>query len=414
MSILAAGSATCRAGSTRGADGGTGFSWSTAHDLAWSAGEPLSTMSKGLEAAVGSVLAKELRAVVPLPVVDTAAMDGFAVAGGGPWSVVGHVRAGDPSPGDLAPGQCLEVATGAVLPSTADAVVPYERAARNGSRVSGSSPAGQHVRRRGEDCAGGQLLVPAGQQVTPAVAGLAAGVGHDALEVVRAPVVGCLITGSEVITAGSPSAGEVRDAIGPILPGLTTDAGGVIGEVLRLRDEETELEAAIDAAACDVLVVSGGSSAGPADHLRRVLTRCAATVLVGGVACRPGHPQLLARLPDGRWVVGLPGNPYAALAAAMTILVPLLSTLAGHARPTPSIGRLAVPVTPHPHDTRLVPVRRAHGRLEPVGHDRSANLWGAALADALAVISPGDPTPCVQLLGLPGATIAAPARARRR
>jgi molybdopterin molybdotransferase len=205
-----------------------------------------------------------------------------------------------------------------------------------------------------------------------------------------------------VVGHGRPAAGQVRDAIGPMLPGLVNDAGGVVGGVHRVADEKDALEASLDAVAGDVVVVSGGSSAGPADHLRGLLEMRDAAVHVGSVASRPGHPQQLARLPDGRWVVGLPGNPNAALVSTMTLLVPLVTTLAGRPPPATRFGRLTTSVTPHARDTRLVAVRESDGGLEHVGHDRSGNLWGAALADALAVIPPGAPSTWVQVLQMPG------------
>ncbi|GGO64310.1 molybdopterin-binding protein [Nonomuraea cavernae] len=151
----------------------------------------------------------------------------------------------------------------------------------------------------------------------------------------------------------------------------------------------------------EVVVVCGASSRGPADHLRAVLADLGAETLVDGVAVRPGHPQLLARLPGGPLVAGLPGNPYAALGAALTLLVPVLDRLTGTERGRESAA-LAGPVRAHQHDTRLVAVRRTGGGAVPVGHDRPGSLWGAALADALAVVPPGWDGERVELLDLPG------------
>jgi molybdopterin molybdotransferase len=165
-----------------------------------------------------------------------------------------------------------------------------------------------------------------------------------------------------------------------------------------------------------VVVVCGASSKGPADHLREVLAGLGAEILVDGVAVRPGHPQLLARLPDGRLVVGLPGNPYAALVAALTLLVPALRTLAGEpeilgesavlvAPATPDASAVPAALTglvrPHATDTRMVAVRRCAQGVVPVGHDRPGSLWGAALADALAVVPSGWEGEPVELVTLP-------------
>ncbi|MFC5816603.1 molybdopterin-binding protein [Nonomuraea harbinensis] len=150
----------------------------------------------------------------------------------------------------------------------------------------------------------------------------------------------------------------------------------------------------------EVVVVCGASSRGPADHLRGVLGELGAEVLVDGVAVRPGHPQLLARLPGGTLVVGLPGNPFAALAAAMTLLVPVLRGMRGAGVRRES-SALAGAVRAHERDTRLVPVLRSGRGAIPVGHDRPGSLWGAALAEALAVVPPGWSGEQVELIELP-------------
>jgi molybdopterin molybdotransferase len=153
-----------------------------------------------------------------------------------------------------------------------------------------------------------------------------------------------------------------------------------------------------------VIVVCGASSRGPADQLRPALRELGAELVVDSVACRPGHPQLLGRLAGGTYVVGLPGNPYAALAAAMTLLVPLLGALAGRPAPVRTRARLTGPPRTDPARTRLVPVSvsvtAGGATAAPVGHDHPALLWGAAAADALAVLPPGGAAE-VDLLPLP-------------
>jgi molybdopterin molybdotransferase len=386
--------------------------WARAHALAAGAAAPLPAVRVPLKRARGRVLAAPLVARLPHPAFDTAAMDGYAVAGPGPWTVVGRVLAGR-APADgrpLGPGQAVEIATGAPVPAGAAAVLPYELALREGGRVTGAIAAGRHVRRRGEEFAAGRELLPAGTAVTPAVLGLAATLGCDALTVHGTPQVVVLITGDEVVRAGQPPVGRVRDALGPLLPGLVDWAGGVTRPVTHLPDGRAPLAAALDrltlpAARPDageeeagpgsgtdvpVIVVCGASSRGPADHLRPVLRELRAGLLVDSVACRPGHPQVLARLAGGAFVVGLPGNPFAALGAAATLLVPLLGALAGRTPRVPERARLAGPVRTDPARTRLVPVTVAGGLATPVGHDHPALLWGAAAADALAVLPPTD------------------------
>ncbi|MEV6238498.1 molybdopterin molybdotransferase MoeA [Lentzea sp. NPDC051838] len=419
--------------------------WNLARQTARSAAKPLEGLEVALPDALGLALASGVRALASQPTCDTSAMDGYAVSGAGPWVVVGRVAAGDPVPGVwLRGGEAFGVATGAPVPGGAELVVPVERCSVEGGWLretagvahpghgctgghphaaqvhSGShadaarrqhgAPAraiahpqpgthphpaaqlqpGKHIRRRGEDWSAGDELIPAGSLVSPAVLGLAAGAGHDTLLVHRRPRVAVIVTGDELLQAGPPRPGRVRDAIGPMLPGLLKKAD-LLGTT-HLRDDPDALADALTFDAADVLVTCGATSVGPADHLRRVLAELQAEILVSGVACRPGHPMLLAVLPDGRCVVGLPGNPFAALAAVLTLLNPLLDTLGGH-HPRPPITAWLDEVA-HPGDTRLIPVAGA----VPVGHDRPGSLWGAALADALAVVPPGHQGGEVELL----------------
>ncbi|WP_422770095.1 molybdopterin molybdotransferase MoeA [Plantactinospora sp. WMMC1484] len=384
--------------------------WPEARRHAREAARPLGRVRRPLSGTLGCTLAVPLVALSPLPAYDAAAMDGYAVAGPGPWQLTGRVLAGDPGrPTPLAPGEAVEIGTGAVVPAGADAVLRYERASRTGRTVDGAVEPGRHIRRRGEDCPAGHEVLPAGTVVNPVVLGLAASLGHDTLTVHRMPRVGTVLTGTELRTAGIPAAGQVRDAIGPMLPGLLRAAGAEPAWEIRIADDASTLVAALLRSDADVLVVCGATSAGAADHLRRALDTLAAEVPVRGVACRPGHPQLLAILPDGRFVVGLPGNPYAALAAVLTLLHPLLGRFAGRTEPPTLTARLAAPVIPHDRDTRLVPVVRIGSGALPVGHDRPGSLWGAAGADALAVVPPGWSGAEVELLPLPAAGNALPA-----
>ncbi|MGN9837900.1 molybdopterin molybdotransferase MoeA [Nonomuraea sp. H19] len=438
------------------------MSWESARAVAERAARPLEPLPVPLSEALGCRLAEPLAALVAVPGVDVAAMDGYAVAGAGPWRVVGRVLAGGAAyEGALRSGEGVEIATGAPVPVGTSAVLPYEQAdvvpppARAGGAppagpagvpqmrdaahpvwVDGPAEAGRHIRRRGEDIPEGTVVLGAGAVVTPVALGLAAALGHDALLVRPRPRVTVLVTGDEVVHEGLPAPGRVRDAIGPFLPGLAEWAVGRVTDTIRLSDGAAPLRTALttllptapppsgDIAVADVIVVCGASSKGPADHLRGVLGDLGADVLIDGVAVRPGHPQLLARLPGGPLVVGLPGNPFAALAASLTLLAPILRGLGGAGAragqepgaPTAAAGRepgapggvagkemsvLAGTVRAHPRDTRLVPVRRTGRGAVPVGHDRPGSLWGAALADALAVVPPGWTGERVELIELP-------------
>ncbi|GAB1824592.1 molybdopterin molybdotransferase MoeA [Herbidospora sp. RD11066] len=387
----------------RPAAGHSDLPWDRARRLAAAASLPLPEAEVPLSDACGRRLAAPLRALVALPGTDVSAMDGYAVGGPGPWLVVGNVLAGGaPFPRRPGPGEAVEIATGAPVPAGTVCVVPYEQVEHAGLLISGHCEPGRHIRRRGENVSEGTVVLTSGTTVTPAVLGLAAGLGHDTLWVRPRPVVSVLVTGDEVVDAGVPGPGLVRDAVGPMLPSLIASADGRALPVRHLPDGAEVLETAIRESGADVVVVCGASSKGPADHLRGVLGRLGAAVLVDGVAVRPGHPQALARLPGGRLVVGLPGNPFAALAAALTLLVPVLRALNGRPEPEGELSALTGAVRGHPRDTRLVPVWRSARGAIPVGHDQPGSLRGAAMADALAVVPPGWAGEPVELLALPG------------
>jgi molybdopterin molybdotransferase len=289
----------------------------------------------------------------------------------------------------LSDGEAAEIVTGAAVPAGASAVIRSEDAVRTGDVVDGPAEDGRHIRRAGEECLAGEQLMPAGVVVGPAVLGLAATVGLNRLTVIEPPVVSALITGDELVHRGTSGAGRVRDAIGPMVPGLVQRAGARLGGVAHLGDSREALASALADADGELVLVSGSSAAGPADHLRPVLTQLGAELVVDGVACRPGHPQALAKLPDGRLVLGLPGNPFAALVAFLTMGVAVISRMRG--LPLPTLTRAPVPggISCHPTSTRLVPVRLTPQGAVPLGHGGSAMLRGPALADALAVVDPG-------------------------
>ena len=359
-----------------------------------------------LAAALGAGLGEDLVSGLDVPSLDSAAMDGYAVCGSGPWTLRGRVLAGHAGAVDrLRAGEAVEVATGAVLPPGADSVLPQEQATLDGDGLQGRAEPGRHIRRRGETTPTGALVAERGTPVTPALLGLAAGLGRDTLPVLR-PVVHALVTGDEITRHGVPAPGMVRDAISPMLPGLVAWAGGTLTEITPVADERDALLGALEQArAADVIVVCGSASAGPADHLRGALGDAGARIRIDGVDCRPGRPQLLAALASGTTVVGLPGNPNAALVAALTLLVPLLSGIAGRRDPAHTGRRVRLAGGPRVRllGTSLVPVRVSGDLAVPVPHNGPADLRAAGVADGYAVLPPlSRGWGRVELVALPG------------
>lgn len=381
--------------------------WDRARAVAARAGRggPLAVVRLPLDRALGHVLAEPLAALTDLPSFDTSAMDGWAVAGPGPWTYEEGVSllAGvgeSPTAARLPDGTAVRIATGARTPADTTAVIRSEHAQVDEARalVSTRRPVvtGQDIRPRGQECRSGDRLVPAGTVVTPAVLGLAAAAGYDALPAVPRPRVDVLVLGDELLAAGLPHDGLIRDALGPMLGPWLRALGAEVSGPRRLGDDAEALREALTSSDADLIVTTGGTASGPVDHVHPVLAALGAELLVDGVAVRPGHPMLLARLsPDGPHLVGLPGNPLAAVSGLLTLAEPLLAGLAG--RPAQDAYRALVhaDVPGHPHDTRLVPVvhraGRAGGRdhVAPLRYNGPAMLRGIAAADGLAVVPAG-------------------------
>ncbi|WP_326811141.1 molybdopterin molybdotransferase MoeA [Streptomyces scopuliridis] len=379
-----------------------------------------------LDRAVGRALAEPLTALTDLPSFDTSAMDGWAVSGPGPWSVrpvKGSPRKGATGSrgaddlgilaghGTVAPlpdGTAVRIATGARIPADTTAVVRSEHArtdSRGHLHADREVIPGQDIRPRGQECRTGDRLLPAGSLVTPAVLGLAAAAGYDELLTVPRPRVEVLVLGDELLTEGLPHDGLIRDALGPMLaPWLRTLGADVIA-TRRVRDDAEALCRAVTGSTADLVLTTGGTAAGPVDHVHPVLHKTGAELLVDGVAVRPGHPMLLARLASGRHLVGLPGNPLAAVSGLLTLAEPLLRTLAGRAPRPPYRAPLRDAVHGHPYDTRLVPFVHHDEGLVPLHFNGPAMLRGIAAADGLAVVPPGGARPGdeLEVLDLPWA-----------
>ncbi len=383
--------------------------WSAARSLA-AAADPLPAVLVPLAEAMQCVLADDMVARSPLPAADSSAMDGWGVAGPPPWRIVADLPAGGLHHGHVGPGECVRIATGAAVPAGVSHVLPVEESVVGAAGVcpgaawSAGGPATSHIRLRGEEASRGDVLLPAGTVVTPPVLGLAAATGHDALAVVPAPTVQLLVLGDELLDSGLPGDGQVRDALGPQLPGWLHGFGVPAEAARHLPDDLDALERALRSTDARVVVTTGGTSVGPRDHVRHAVRRVGGRVVVDGVAVKPGHPMLLCRLPRGRWLVGLPGNPFAACAALVTLVQPLLAALGGRPAAWESRVRLGSDEPGRPGDGhRLLPVSCEDGTAAVLPSCGPAMLRGLALATGLAVVPPAGATAgdCVRYLPLP-------------
>ncbi|MET9376103.1 molybdopterin molybdotransferase MoeA [Streptomyces sp. NPDC002992] len=397
---------------SRPAEAHRATAWPAAREVAARAGAAIGAAREPrrtpLAQALGQVLAQPLRALTDLPSFDTSAMDGWAVAGPGPWAIrsEGAVLAGHSAAPALEDGTAVRIATGARVPAETTAVIRSEHSRTDtGGHLHARREVvpGQDIRPRGQECRSGDRLLPAGTVVTPAVLGLAAAAGYDDLPTLHRPRVEVLVLGDELLTAGLPHDGLIRDALGPMLGPWLNALGADVLATRRIGDDAEALHTAVTDSAADLVITTGGTAAGPVDHVHPVLAKAGAVLLVDGVKVRPGHPMLLARLDGARHLVGLPGNPLAAVSGLLTLAEPLLRALAGAPVPPPYRVPVRDEIHGHPHDTRLVPVVHQGDEVVPLHYNGPAMLRGIAAADGMAVVPPGGARPgdALEILELP-------------
>lgn len=366
--------------------------WHTARSYCYRAARALGAESVPLSEAIGRILASDMVALCDVPHYASSAMDGWAVAGEGPWRLV--------TSHSLAPGEAAPIVTGGLVPTGARAVLRSEQGSVSGSvgsqvveknrDVKPDEPRdGDNVRPAGEEVARSDVVFPAGTVLNPAHVAVAAVCGHDELAVLGTPRVGLILTGDEVISSGIPEPGHVRDTFGPQFPAFVRMLGGIVTAAQHLPDDLELLIAAIAAEAdTDVVVTTGGTGHSSADHLHTALERLGATILVDGIAMRPGGPSLLAQLPDGRFLVGLPGNPLAAMMGMLTIAQPLLASLAGAREPRLGSVITGRELTGRPGLSRLLPYQLRDGAAAKSRWFGSGMLRGLAGADGVLISPP--------------------------
>jgi len=317
------------------------------------AAAPLPVERVRLGAALGRFAAEPSASVVDLPPFDRSAMDGFAVvaadtAAGAPLRLLGDVAAGGDAAEEVVAGTAAPISTGAALPRGADAVLPVEVAeVRDGTVVPlAAVDRGRHIRVRGEDLRRGDVLLHAGEALTlPRVSALAAaGVGEVAVH--RRPRLHLLVTGDELLPPGAPpEPGRIHESNGLMLRLLAERAGADVNDHGVVGDDRAATEAAVAAGLDgDVLVVSGGVSMGPHDHVRPAFAAAGVEEVFWQVRIRPGKPLYFGR-GGGALVFGLPGNPLSAIVCFAVFIEPALRRLAGEPDPRPRLerGRLAAP-----------------------------------------------------------------------
>lgn len=363
--------------------------------------------------ALGRVLAEDVLARELSPAFDRSTVDGYAVRAADTFGasepqpaylrVVGEVvmgRAAEIAPG---PAEAVIIHTGGMVPPGADAVVMLEQTqllpGGGELEVLRAVAPGENVIRAGEDARPGQMVIPRGTRLRPAEIGALMALGLTRVRVARAPRVGLISSGDEVIPPdGTPAPGQVRDVNSYTLAALVRQAGGEPVQYGILPDDFAALQAAATRALAetDMLALTAGSSASVRDLTAGVIQSLGAPgVLVHGVNMRPGKPTILA-ICDGKPVIGMPGNPVSAVNAGRLFAVPMIERLIG-LRPRPRgrlVARLTVNIPSQAGREDWVGVRlsrMAEGWLAEPIFARSNLILSLAAADGLVCV-PADET----------------------
>ena len=383
---------------------------------------PLPPRRQRLLDAAGRRLAEAVVADVDSPPWDRAMMDGFAVrsadfAGRGDavveLEVVADLAAGEVTERPVPPGGCARIMTGAPVPPAADAVVPIESAvdgtaaAHAGGRVRLREPRfrpGQHVGVKGAAFRAGATVLPAGTLLMPAAVGLAAEAGATHVVAEARPRVAILSTGSELVPVGDvPAHGRTRNSNGPMIAAAVAACGGEPIPLGIAADRPEVIRAAVmQGLAADVLVLSGGVSAGDLDLVPSIFAACGVETIFHKVRLKPGKPVWFGRLDRGTGtaptiVFGLPGNPASSLVCFELFVRPAIAKLADRGPEAwhlpRRLGRLAAAAKSAADRPVYLPCRIATSGpgldVTPLPWTGSSDLVGLAVADGLVALPAG-------------------------
>ncbi len=293
----------------------------------------------GIYEAVGRVVCDKVISGCDLPPFNKATMDGFAcrygdVEEGLELRVRDMVYAGDYKPVELGKGECVRIMTGAPVPDSCDTVVEFEKTEVKGDRVKiiGKVGMGANIAYRGEDLKKGEVAFDRGTLITPSMINLFASLGMAEIPVRRRLTIGIVTTGDELVEIHDmPTDGQIRDSSSfsliaqirsvfqiPRFFGIVRDDKDLITEVLSRAVDE-----------CDIILITGGSSFGDKDFAVPALKSISAHILTQRVAMKPGKPTVLARSGEGKWIVGMPGNPVSTYSVFKLFVQRLIARLLG-------------------------------------------------------------------------------------
>jgi molybdopterin molybdotransferase len=374
-----------------------------ARELVLNAVQPLGAEPVPIADARDRVLAADVQAAGDVPPFPCSAMDGYAIAHGAAdrtLPVVGESRAGAPTTQRLGDGEAIRISTGGAIPAGATAVIPQENVeVVDGSIVTRIAVGeGDNVRGAGEDMRAGTTVLRVGTVLGAAELGAAVSAGAGELTVARRPRVQVLCTGDELRAPGEPlGPGEIHNSNAPMLVALAARQGAGCAPAGRLPDDRAATEAGLAATldSADVVIVSGGVSVGPHDHVKPALAALGVEQVFWRVALQPGKPTWFGRR-GAVLVFGLPGNPVSAVVTFALFVRPALAALQGatEGRRLVSEAVLGTPVARNPDREQAMRVRleRQNGRLVaiPNGPQGSHIVTSLLGADALALVPAGE------------------------
>jgi molybdopterin molybdotransferase len=350
--------------------------------------------------ALGLVLEREVKADRDYPPFDRSTRDGYAVRAtealaGAKLRCIGESKAGGLFAGTLAPGECVQIMTGAAVPAGADAVVMLEHTRHVGDQVTIEREAhvGQNIVEQGSEACAGQVLLRPGMRLGFAELALAAQVGATELLVAKRPRVAILSTGDEVVpVTAMPGPTEIRNSNSVSLAAQTHLAGGEPVLLGNAADREDDLRKKIEAGLREpLLVLSGGVSMGKYDLVELVLHDLGTQFFFDAVAIRPGRPVVCGRCGD-TFVFGLPGNPVSTMVTFELFVAPAIDLLSGaEARPLPLVeARLAAPMREKPGLAHFLPARvdwpKGDPEVRALAWQGSGDIGALARANCFLVV----------------------------
>jgi molybdopterin molybdotransferase len=356
----------------------------------------LTAETRPLADSQGMILAAPVFSPVDMPPFDQSAMDGYALQfadAGNPLQVVGEVQAGVAPEGPIKKSTAMRIFTGAAVPEGADTVVMQEKVHRENNLLYLEDPdlkSGANVRPRASQTSKGDLVLPEGTLINPAVIGLLAGLGITTVDVWTKPRVGLIITGKELAKPGtSLQPGQVYESNSFTLIAALQELGIQPELVFRCDDDEPEIIRCLQTVleSCDIALCTGGISVGDYDLVKKALDYCGVETGFYKVKQKPGKPLFYGKK-DQKRVFALPGNPGSVLTCYYEYVEPLLQQMMGRKDSFPRTTQkiLGETVTKKAGLTHFLKGKIDGQQVVPLHAQESYKMNGFALADCLIVL----------------------------